>query len=475
MKKLPALILTLCLAAGLLSVFSLVSPAQSNSVLDDYVTDGLAAFYAASHHSADGKTWLDASGNGLDLDLASYDESNNYFDGEKGVFVNKSTKIFFDGAIATLISTGKFTTEMVIKDTDVTGSDFGTYLNCTNDAYSLFMRLNDPANVFVEFKCGTNQRPKVAVPDKNYFKDSTVTVTFDYSTGVNCLYVNGALLQSKTPTEPFTVTDFYLGHNDGTRSHDTEFACIRFYDRALTAAEVAENYAADNGGSLPIDTSGDTSEPPAAKQNRAEEQPYTASGIYVDPNNQSIPYPDTDGKELTDGVIPSTAVYSDPAWVGFSANSTDYKESGYAEIVVDLGEVSEITGVNIVLSNLGSAGIGAPKEFVYSYSEDGENWNELGYGAYDIEPAANLGAIINNYLNESAAARYVRARFKNSEGNGWMFIGEFQVFEDAETPVFPDDGSSEGQSPPTGDAGIALAVLVAITALAGAVIVKKRS
>lgn len=266
MKKLPALILTLCLAAGLLSVFSLVSPAQSNPVLDDYVTDGLAAFYAASHHSADGKTWLDASGNGLDLDLASYDESNNYFDGEKDVFVNKSTKIFFDGAIATLISTGKFTTEMVIKDTGVTGNDFGTYLNCTNDAYSLFMRLNDPANVFVEFKCGTNQRPKVAVPDKNYFKDSTVTVTFDYSTGVNCLYVNGVLLQSKTPTEPFTVTDFYLGHNDGTRSHNTEFACIRFYDRALTAAEVAENYAADNGGSLPIDTSGDTSEPP--RQNK---------------------------------------------------------------------------------------------------------------------------------------------------------------------------------------------------------------
>ncbi|MFA6729732.1 MAG: LamG-like jellyroll fold domain-containing protein [Eubacteriales bacterium] len=212
--------------------------------ISDYVTDGLAALYTAGYHSEDGLTWYDASGNEVDIDLSAIDGEKNYFDGEKGVFVNDATKVYFDSSIAALISSGKFTTEMVLKGTVVSGTSFGTYINATNDAYSLFVRRSTP--LYAEFKCGSNDRPKVEISDINFFADSTVTITFDSEAGVCAMYVNGALLQSKTSTAAFSVADFFFGTGDATKAIYGEFVGFRFYDRALTAEEVEQNYAVDN-------------------------------------------------------------------------------------------------------------------------------------------------------------------------------------------------------------------------------------
>ncbi|MGI6715746.1 MAG: LamG-like jellyroll fold domain-containing protein [Eubacteriales bacterium] len=212
--------------------------------ISDYVTDGLVALYTAGYHSEDGKTWYDASGNKIDIDLSSVLGENNYWDNEKGVFVNKATKVFFDKAIADLISTGKFTTEMVIKNTDVLGTSFGTYINSTNDAYALFIRRSSP--IYAEFKCYTYDRPKQEVSDKDYFANSTVTITYDATTGKCVMYVNGVALKSTTGVGVFSVADLFFGTEDDAKKHNTEFVGFRFYDRALSAEEVAANYAVDN-------------------------------------------------------------------------------------------------------------------------------------------------------------------------------------------------------------------------------------
>lgn len=212
--------------------------------ISKYVTDGLVALYTAGYHSEDGKTWYDASGNKIDIDLSSVLGENNYWDNEKGVFVNKATKVFFDKAIADLISTGKFTTEMVIKNTDVLGTSFGTYINSTNDAYALFIRRSSP--IYAEFKCYNYDRPKQEVSDKDYFANSTVTITYDATTGKCVMYVNGVALKSTTGVGVFSVADLFFGTEDDAKKHNTEFVGFRFYDRALSAEEVAANYAVDN-------------------------------------------------------------------------------------------------------------------------------------------------------------------------------------------------------------------------------------
>ncbi len=281
MKKYLAIILSVCLLAVIASAFALPASAETAPDISGYVTDGLKAFYTAAYHSEDGKTWLDASGNNISIDLSSYNTDNNYFDAEKGVFVNNATKVFFPSEIVSLISSGKFTTEMVIKGTDVTGNSYGTYMNCSNDSYSMFIRLTALPTIYTEFKNGTNPRPKVEITDKNFFKDSTITVTFDSEAGICSMYVNGELLQAVTTAAAITVDNFFFGHEDATRSHNTEFANFRFYDRALTAEEVAANYAADGVEIIPSDESSDepglSSEEPdeTAETDTSDETPKT--------------------------------------------------------------------------------------------------------------------------------------------------------------------------------------------------------
>ncbi|MDD4124632.1 MAG: discoidin domain-containing protein [Eubacteriales bacterium] len=216
---------------------------------------------------------------------------------------------------------------------------------------------------------------------------------------------------------------------------------------------------------------------------------YTKSGMLVD----EATYTDIDNKELTDGIIPASPSYSDVNWVGFNANSDDYAANGYAEIVIDLGEVADISGINVVMSNLQNSGIAAPAEFKFFYSTNGTDYTEIGTGSYDVDPFekdgetfVNGNKIVNNGIEVEASAQYVKVQFTNSTGCAWMFIGEVQVFgassgeESSEEPseepsVEPSaDESSEDDTPETGDSGFVALAIVSVISLAGAVVIKRR-
>ncbi len=212
---------------------------------------------------------------------------------------------------------------------------------------------------------------------------------------------------------------------------------------------------------------------------------YTSAGIYVDPATGNQNWPDTDAKELTDGIIPAGPSYGDANWVGFNSGSTEYVEKGYAEIVIDLGEVTDINKINVVVSNLQNSGIGAPSAFTYFYSVDGTEWTELGAGAYDVDPFlkdgetfVNGNMIVNNFVEAEVSARYVKTQFLVNAGTNWMFIGEAQVFApesvDESVPSDSADDSSQDGTADTGDTGIIALAVVSVVALAGAVVIKKR-
>ena len=75
--------------------------------------------------------------------------------------------------------------------------------------------------------------------------DATITVTF--KAGEACIiYINGEKVAEVVPTAAITPDDLYFGHDAAEKSHTTEYKGIRVYSRALTADEVASNYAADN-------------------------------------------------------------------------------------------------------------------------------------------------------------------------------------------------------------------------------------
>ncbi|MGI6716505.1 MAG: discoidin domain-containing protein [Eubacteriales bacterium] len=240
--------------------------------------------------------------------------------------------------------------------------------------------------------------------------------------------------------------------------------------------------------------------------NIALNKTYEANGMYFDSNTNSYLWPDTDNKELTDGILPESATYNLPEWMGLNANTEYYKTNGFSSVIIDLGEVMDISSVNIVVNSFWNYGIAPASEIKYFVSNDNENWTELGTGSYDVDPFVkdgeeyvNKNVIVNNSLTAAASGRYVKAQLVNATGNAWVFIGEFQVF--GATSAGGDDSSTEeptsteepvsstqpsessaaassetstGGTPVTGDTGLVAFAILAVAALAGVVVVKRR-
>lgn len=470
MKKLLAIALSLCMVAGLAFSLALSTSAAGIPDIVDYVTDGLVAFYTATYHSEDGNTWYDISGNNVNIYLDSYNKEKAYFDDDKGVFVNKATKVYFEKDIADVIATGKFTTEMVIKNTEVTGTTWGTYLNCASDDYSLFIRLGSP--VYAEFKCGANwDRPKKEVDNKDAFKNSTVTVTFDREEGIAKIYINGELFTDHANTATLSVVDFFFGNDDVQKSHNTEYAGFRFYDRALTAEEIADNYAADQaggpqpGGDISEDTSAETSEPaaPAYGENLAKGKTYTVTGN----TPRGDDWDDVNGTKLTDGEK-DREVTTNTKVAGMKSNNLS--------VVVDLGEVKDIAGFYADAYGNSAWGIQDPSLMTveFFYSADGENYTSAGQvKGEDLEPAFTKGdwKIYEFVKAASVQGRYIKVVYTQpGSETTHLWISEIEVY----APAQPGESSETSGTTPTGDPGFIGLSILAVIALAGVVVIKRK-
>ena len=235
MKKTVSIILAVLLLAGCVAAVGAFAADES------YVTDGLVAFYDAGQQKAGDTTWADLAG---DNDIADVPNTAGQNEFKDGVYLNTATQVNFPQGIVDLIKGEEFTTEMQLGATQVTGDTWGTYLNAATDAYSLFYRLQDDA---IEFKNGSNARPcKQEIGGKDALSDSTITVVFKVGEPSK-IYINGEL----------AVEDYFFGHAAAEKSHTTEYIKFRFYDRALTADEVAQNYAADQAEVVFGDGDGD--------------------------------------------------------------------------------------------------------------------------------------------------------------------------------------------------------------------------
>lgn len=244
MKKLFSLLISLAMIIACFAAFITVSSAANgqNQRLSLYTSDGLAAMYLAelntgNDYDAKSTEWRDVNGN-ADLTITVPNDEKNYF--KDDYYQNTATRVMFPDQIRDIISSGEFTTEIVLGECEFTGTTWGTLLNCSNDQYSLFYRASDNS-VFI--KNTGNQRPSFANA-KEVVVNSTITVTFKVG-GEVCLYLNGELQNSASAAAAINADNFYFGHDDPSKSHTTQYKAIRFYTKALSSEEVANNYAAD--------------------------------------------------------------------------------------------------------------------------------------------------------------------------------------------------------------------------------------
>lgn len=221
---------------------------------------------------------------------------------------------------------------------------------------------------------------------------------------------------------------------------------------------------AEDGSSVVVDPS---EEPSKEEPSKEEPKPGTttknaaAGKSYVVEGASADSYLDN-GSKLTDGALPESASYSDPAIVGLISSSDFYKENGFSQVTIDLGAETKLTGFATYISNLKDAGVAAASSIIYEYSVDGTNFTEIGEGSYDVDIATEAGVTAKNTIDADVSARYVRVKFVTGEGV-WMMVSEIEAY----TTV------SGGTTEPTSDSGIIALAVVASLAAAGAVIIKK--
>ena len=220
---------------------------------------------------------------------------------------------------------------------------------------------------------------------------------------------------------------------------------------------------AEDGSSVVVDPS---EEPSKEEPSKEEPKPGTktknaaAGKSYAVEGASADSYLDN-GSKLTDGALPESASYSDPAIVGLISSSDFYKENGFSQVTIDLGAETKLTGFAAYISNLKDAGVAAASSVIYEYSVDGTNFTEIGEGSYDVDIATEAGVTAKNTINADVSARYVRVKFVAGEGV-WMMVSEIEAY----TTV-------SGTTEPTSDSGIIALAVVASLAAAGAVIIKK--
>ncbi|MBE3577190.1 MAG: DUF4855 domain-containing protein [Limnochordales bacterium] len=162
--------------------------------------------------------------------------------------------------------------------------------------------------------------------------------------------------------------------------------------------------------------------------NLALGRPYTISAYWPDPlfTEMQKAYPDTEGKELTDGKKASVQ-YSDPGWQVFT------RQAG-RRIQVDLGKLAVIKEVRARFLQSRSVGVYVPRRVTLYTSADGQKWVHAGEQATQVGPwnprvqveeFSFRGLDAEPASRAASTARYVAIEFPVDV---MVFMDELEVF-----------------------------------------------
>ncbi|HPE96124.1 MAG TPA: hypothetical protein PLT66_08680, partial [Bacillota bacterium] len=188
-------------------------------------------------------------------------------------------------------------------------------------------------------------------------------------------------------------------------------------------------------------------------------------------------YADTDGKELTDGILAPDGNCGDPAWIGLAGTDNIGNLGRYLSII-DLGETKSVAKLVGYYAHKGW-GIGIPATVSFYGSEDGQTFYYIGDVETDTDAIALSDDEWKNYaleleLDSTVDVRYVAlCTYKGiADGFSFAFVSEFEAYgiEEIPAPIESDPGTPE-----TGDyTPYVIAVLAMILAGSVALVIKKR-
>lgn len=240
-----AMVLPAVLGGTVLTVSAEESTEAENvtAVPNSYVTAGLVALYSGTQntragHDTASSVWEDLV-SGHDVTLTT--NAKNYFT-EDGLQLSAAQN-YFPEAIVDTVNGDAFTVEINMANLVSTAGTYSTIMNSTNDAFALFRRIDGD---LLEFKFASNAAPSRNKVDDclNLLQDAVITITYEVG-GESTIYINGELMSAMPANSPMGAGDLFFGHFEANRHFDALYRSIRFYNRALTPAEVKHNAAVD--------------------------------------------------------------------------------------------------------------------------------------------------------------------------------------------------------------------------------------
>ncbi|MBQ8407514.1 MAG: hypothetical protein IJY39_01480 [Clostridia bacterium] len=236
-KRITALLLTAVMLVSALSAGIFTASAEDHP----YIADGLVALYSgdrnkSSGHDKSSTVWEDLAG---DNDLTV---TGSKFTDE-GLAVPQNVTHKFPAPIVNLVNGQEFTVELYFGDFKAVGLSFNTFLNSTNDAFSLYREVASDQIVFKFASNAGNERPRVNEA-LSRLNGGLISVT--YKVGGQCkVYVNGVLCAEVSSPKVMGANDLFIGHNHPQKLIEATYRSMRFYDRELSAEEIAANAKAD--------------------------------------------------------------------------------------------------------------------------------------------------------------------------------------------------------------------------------------
>ncbi len=242
--------------AMLLGSLACLSLSTSAAAAPEYVKDGLVAWYDGSNNSNgeqdyESTIWRDLSGNKNHLQVR-VDETNYWKD---NAFHLDSASYYFPEALVDVVNSEAYTIEFSAGDLDLKATDWITLMCSDNDEFSLFIRVpkdDERDNLEYKYNDKNQDRPKVEDGAAALESDgigSTIAITFDMNAegGPVCIiYINGTEAGRGVPEYTNIADTLTIGHDNPQRAWAADMYSIRFYNRALTPAEIQDNAEADD-------------------------------------------------------------------------------------------------------------------------------------------------------------------------------------------------------------------------------------
>ena len=207
-----------------------------------YVAEGLVALYRGTKNTLKGHdltatVWEDLV-SGYNLPVTNSAESSHFT--EAGYYLTASLHNF-PQEIVDIVNGEEFTIELLLSDFESTGTTYNQLMSSANDNFSLFRNVSTN---LLQFKCSSNSRPQISSAANVMSTDPLISITFKID-GRCVIYIDGVKASEVSVASLIGANSLRLGNSAPGYSFNALFESIRFYDRALSAEEIARNASSD--------------------------------------------------------------------------------------------------------------------------------------------------------------------------------------------------------------------------------------